>query len=154
MTSILLLALQFLVLNVSNAYILQPKSLKSTNFLDKSRSISINTKVTSKTSLQAKESEIDETYYDLSLFSPCKINIFLRIINKREDGYHDLASLFQTIGFGDMLYLKLIDGDGDDDIFDCNMAGVPKDKGNLVLKAIDLMRKKLGITDKVSILII
>lgn len=30
----------------------------------------------------------------LTLFSPCKINVFLRITNKREDGYHDLASLF------------------------------------------------------------
>ncbi|XP_058079054.1 4-diphosphocytidyl-2-C-methyl-D-erythritol kinase, chloroplastic-like isoform X5 [Magnolia sinica] len=30
----------------------------------------------------------------LSLFSPCKINVFLRITRKREDGFHDLASLF------------------------------------------------------------
>lgn len=32
----------------------------------------------------------------LTLFSPCKINVFLRITNKREDGYHDLASLFHV----------------------------------------------------------
>ncbi|XP_050246212.1 4-diphosphocytidyl-2-C-methyl-D-erythritol kinase, chloroplastic-like isoform X2 [Quercus robur] len=30
----------------------------------------------------------------LTLFSPCKVNVFLRITNKREDGFHDLASLF------------------------------------------------------------
>ncbi|XP_058079052.1 4-diphosphocytidyl-2-C-methyl-D-erythritol kinase, chloroplastic-like isoform X3 [Magnolia sinica] len=33
----------------------------------------------------------------LSLFSPCKINVFLRITRKREDGFHDLASLFHII---------------------------------------------------------
>ena len=45
----------------------------------------------------------------LTLFSPCKINLFLRILRKRpEDGYHDLASLFQAIGFGDTLELRLL----------------------------------------------
>ena len=32
--------------------------------------------------------------WDLSLFSPAKINLFLRIIKKRDDGFHELASLF------------------------------------------------------------
>ncbi|RVW28193.1 4-diphosphocytidyl-2-C-methyl-D-erythritol kinase, chloroplastic/chromoplastic [Vitis vinifera] len=33
----------------------------------------------------------------LTLFSPCKINVFLRITGKRADGFHDLASLFHII---------------------------------------------------------
>uniref|UniRef100_A0A0E0E3X6 4-(cytidine 5'-diphospho)-2-C-methyl-D-erythritol kinase n=1 Tax=Oryza meridionalis TaxID=40149 RepID=A0A0E0E3X6_9ORYZ len=33
----------------------------------------------------------------LNLFSPCKINVFLRITGKRPDGFHDLASLFHII---------------------------------------------------------
>lgn len=44
--------------------------------------------------------------YDLELFSPAKVNLFLRIIRRREDGYHELASLFQTVGFGDTLLFK------------------------------------------------
>ena len=55
--------------------------------------------------------DVDESEYDMSLFSPCKINLFLRIIRKRPDGFHDLASLFQTVAFGDMLHLKLLEGD-------------------------------------------
>ncbi len=100
--------------------------------------------------------DVDESQYDLSLFSPCKINLFLRIIRKREDGFHDLASLFQTIGFGDMLHLKLIDDDDNDDdddavsqdVFECNMEGVPIDKTNLVIRALDLVRSKTGNEDK------
>lgn len=90
---------------------------------------------------------MDESEYDLSLFSPCKINLFLRIIRKREDGFHDLASLFQTIGFGDMLHLKL-DESGEKDTFECNMEGVPTDKSNLVIRALDLVRSKTGNEDK------
>jgi 4-diphosphocytidyl-2-C-methyl-D-erythritol kinase len=78
----------------------------------------------------------------LTLFSPCKINLFLRIIRKREDGFHDLASLFQAIGFGDTLELTSIDSDADE--FTCNMPGVPVDNSNLVLRAIQLMREKTG----------
>ena len=76
----------------------------------------------------------------LSLFSPCKINLFLRIIRKRDDGFHDLASLFQAVGFGDTLELTAIDGDQDE--FSCNMEGVPVDSTNLVLRALQLMREK------------
>ena len=79
----------------------------------------------------------------ISLFSPCKINLFLRIIRKREDGFHDLASLFQAIGFGDTLDLTPIDADADE--FTCNMPGVPVDSSNLVLRALQLMREKTGV---------
>lgn len=79
----------------------------------------------------------------LSLFSPCKINLFLRIIRKREDGFHDLASLFQAIGFGDTLDLTPIESNADE--FTCNMPGVPVDQSNLVLRALQLMREKTGV---------
>ena len=93
--------------------------------------------------------DVDESEYDMSLFSPCKINLFLRISRKRPDGFHDLASLFQTVAFGDMLHLKLLEGDDvEDDEFLCNMPGVPLDRTNLVLRALDLVREKTGNTDK------
>ena len=79
----------------------------------------------------------------LTLFSPCKINLFLRIIGKRPDGFHDLASLFQAIGFGDTLELTPLQNDTADE-FECNMAGVPTDGSNLVLRALSLMREKTG----------
>jgi 4-diphosphocytidyl-2-C-methyl-D-erythritol kinase len=79
----------------------------------------------------------------LSLFSPCKINLFLRIIRKRPDGFHDLASLFQAVGFGDTLNLSL-NNYGNSDEFTCNMEGVPTDSTNLVLRALQLMREKTG----------
>mmetsp|Transcript_4450 Transcript_4450/g.6272 ORF Transcript_4450/g.6272 Transcript_4450/m.6272 type:complete len:410 (+) Transcript_4450:16-1245(+) len=119
----------------------------------------------SKTEASSSSSESintnDNDDYDLSLFSPCKINLFLRILRKREDGYHDLASLFQAVGFGDMLHLSLLStskekdsneeqNEGEqEDIFQCNMEGVPTDKSNLVLRALDLVRSKTN-TDHIK----
>ena len=97
-----------------------------------------------KHSLLASTQEEQET---LELFSPCKINLFLRIIRKREDGFHDLASLFQAIGFGDTLELTPLaeaNTEGSDE-FTCNMPGVPVDSTNLVLRALALMREKTGV---------
>jgi 4-diphosphocytidyl-2-C-methyl-D-erythritol kinase len=81
----------------------------------------------------------------LSLFSPCKINLFLRILRKREDGYHDIASLFQAIGFGDTLELTVLNNAATEDAFTCNMPGVPLDSSNLVIRALQLMRDKTGV---------
>jgi 4-diphosphocytidyl-2-C-methyl-D-erythritol kinase len=87
------------------------------------------------------DSDSDSDSDSLTLFSPCKINLFLRIIRKREDGYHDLASLFQSVGFGDTLELSVLQHSAVDE-FECNMPGVPIDQSNLVLRALTLMREK------------
>mmetsp|Transcript_18811 Transcript_18811/g.26668 ORF Transcript_18811/g.26668 Transcript_18811/m.26668 type:complete len:383 (-) Transcript_18811:1874-3022(-) len=87
----------------------------------------------------------------LSLLSPCKINLFLRIERKRPDGYHDLASLFQAIALGDTLHIEILPSSDEgelEDIFTCNMEGVPTDRTNLVLRAVDLMRKQTGFINK------
>ena len=34
-------------------------------------------------------------------FAPAKLNLFLKIINKRRDGYHNLQSVFQLINLQD-----------------------------------------------------
>jgi 4-diphosphocytidyl-2-C-methyl-D-erythritol kinase len=82
----------------------------------------------------------------MTLFSPCKINLFLRIIRKREDGFHDLASLFQAVGFGDTLELTPLEEGAESDEFTCNMPGVPVDDTNLVLRAFELMRQQSGVS--------
>lgn len=43
----------------------------------------------------------------LIVFSPAKINLFLHITAKREDGYHNLQSVFRAIDFGDVLSFEL-----------------------------------------------
>ncbi|KAL6196022.1 hypothetical protein ACLB2K_031639 [Fragaria x ananassa] len=79
----------------------------------------------------------------LSLFSPCKINVFLRITNKRDDGFHDLASLFHVISLGDVIKFSLSPSKSKDRL-STNVSGVPLDDRNLIIKALNLYRKKTG----------
>lgn len=79
----------------------------------------------------------------LTLFSPCKINVFLRITSKRDDGFHDLASLFHVVSLGDKIKFSLSPSKSKDRL-STNVPGVPLDDRNLIIKALNLYRKKTG----------
>ncbi|KAK9834499.1 hypothetical protein WJX74_003040 [Apatococcus lobatus] len=87
--------------------------------------------------------EASQRGQQLQLFSPAKINIFLRILGKRPDGYHNLASLFHMIDFGDSMSIGVAEEAAEDSLA-CKMEGVPTDSSNLVMKALDLFRRKTG----------
>lgn len=78
----------------------------------------------------------------LKLISPAKINPFLRIIRKREDGFHELASLFQAVDLVDILSFQ----SAPTDLFTCSSPNLPVDGNNLVLKAVNLFRSRSGIS--------
>jgi 4-diphosphocytidyl-2-C-methyl-D-erythritol kinase len=83
----------------------------------------------------------------MKLDSPAKINLFLRIVKRRSDGYHELASLFQTIDLCDTLHYEL----SNKDLLTCSDASIPTDHNNLVLKAVNLFRKKTHLDCNVAI---
>ncbi|PKA61778.1 4-diphosphocytidyl-2-C-methyl-D-erythritol kinase [Apostasia shenzhenica] len=92
--------------------------------------------------------EVDENtkLSRLTLFSPCKVNVFLRITGKREDGYHDLASLFHVISLGDTIKFSLSPSNSKD-YLSTNVPGVPVDDKNLIIRALNLYRKKTETND-------
>jgi len=77
----------------------------------------------------------------IELFSPAKINLFFRVLKKRQDHFHEIASLYQTIDLGDNLQLAL---SHEDRLF-CDLPTLPLDSSNLILKAAALFRKKTGL---------
>lgn len=83
----------------------------------------------------------------LSLHSPAKINLFLRILHKRADAYHELASLFQTVDLSDILHLSLSETDS----LVCSDKTLAVDSSNLIIKAANLFRKKTGIDQGLSV---
>jgi 4-diphosphocytidyl-2-C-methyl-D-erythritol kinase len=74
-------------------------------------------------------------------FSPAKLNLFFRVLRRREDGFHEIASLYQAINLGDFLEIELADRDQ----LTCTDPRLPTDGKNLVLKATDLFRRKTGL---------
>lgn len=83
----------------------------------------------------------------MKLESPAKINLFLRILRRRPDGYHELASLFQAIDLCDTLHYSF----SDEDQLTCTDASIPTDNSNLVLKAVNLFRRKTHLDFGVTI---
>ena len=82
---------------------------------------------------------------NIQFFSPAKINIFLRVERRRDDGFHDLASLFHVIDLGDDMDICLLPDDASKDELTCNVPDVPVDESNLVIKAAELFRQKTGL---------
>ena len=78
--------------------------------------------------------------------APAKLNLFLHILGRREDGYHELQTVFQLLDFGDQmafevsnngilsLHLSFSDGIGNDTPLD----------NNLVTKAAVLLKLEAG----------
>ena len=81
------------------------------------------------------------------LRSPAKINLFLKILNRRNDGYHEIASLFQAIDLFDQIHFT----HADQDTFTCSNSKIPINDQNLILKAVALFRRKTGYLNKFSI---
>jgi 4-diphosphocytidyl-2-C-methyl-D-erythritol kinase len=71
-----------------------------------------------------------------SFLSPAKLNLFFRVLHKRADGYHEIASLFQAIDLFDRLFFSFSDRDE----ISCTDPSIPCDSSNLVHKALSQFR--------------
>lgn len=76
-------------------------------------------------------------------FAPAKINLFLDILDKRPDGYHDLGTLFQTIDVGDELSAEA-NTSGEISMRYNFPQEYPLEK-DLVYKAVLLLKQELGV---------
>lgn len=83
----------------------------------------------------------------IDFFSPAKVNLSLRILDKREDGFHELSSLFQTIDFGDRIQIS----PAKQDCFTLDSLQIPCDNSNLIMKALYLFRHKTAISNRYHI---
>ncbi|HCK89591.1 MAG TPA: 4-(cytidine 5'-diphospho)-2-C-methyl-D-erythritol kinase, partial [Gemmatimonadetes bacterium] len=45
----------------------------------------------------------------VSLSAPAKVNLFLRVLRRRSDGFHELETLFQAIDYCDDVLIELND---------------------------------------------
>ena len=67
-------------------------------------------------------------------YSPAKINLFLRVINKRKDGYHNLQSLFTFINLYDVIKITLRDDNKNQIVVNNPTVDCPNEE-DLILKA-------------------
>lgn len=84
----------------------------------------------------------------LTLPAPAKLNLMLHILGRREDGYHQLETIFQFLDYGDELSFALRE-DGEVRL-QTEIADVPHDS-NLIVKAARALKEQSGCTLGVDI---
>ncbi|MGZ6235783.1 MAG: 4-(cytidine 5'-diphospho)-2-C-methyl-D-erythritol kinase [Syntrophales bacterium] len=76
----------------------------------------------------------------ISKLAPAKVNLYLRVLGKRSDGFHDISTLMQRIS----LYDELIFTRTDHGIrLSCPGGAIPENNNNIVYRAADALLSRL-----------
>ena len=86
---------------------------------------------------------------DISLKALAKINLGLDVVRRREDGYHEVRMIMQTIHLYDRLDIKRTKEPGIQ--IQTNLSFLPVNENNLIYKAAKLLMDEFSITDGVSV---
>jgi 4-diphosphocytidyl-2-C-methyl-D-erythritol kinase len=83
----------------------------------------------------------------LTVLAPAKLNLFFEVHGKRSDGFHEITSLAIPIRLFDILTFEPLT-DNENIQFSCLGGGddVPQNNNNIVVQALELFRKRYGIT--------
>ncbi len=76
------------------------------------------------------------------IFAPAKLNLFLEVISRREDNYHNIETVFCRVGLYDVIYCYLLK---DSLAIEVRTLGMDiRCEENLVYKAVNLFFEKIG----------
>lgn len=84
----------------------------------------------------------------LVLKSPAKINLGLKVLGKRPDGYHEIRTILQEIELHDLIYLRPVKTGIK---LRCGDRHLPADERNLAFKAAHLVMEKTGFSGGIEI---
>jgi 4-diphosphocytidyl-2-C-methyl-D-erythritol kinase len=90
---------------------------------------------------------------ELTLSSFAKINLVLRILNKRKDGYHNLETIFQTIDLHDRLTFRFRRSKTLHLILNVGDSPIPADSANLVYKACHAFHRMYPIESRIEVVL-
>ena len=85
----------------------------------------------------------------IELKALAKINLGLDVLRRREDGYHEVRMIMQTIGLCDELEIRKIKQPGIQ--VETNLYYLPTNENNLVYKAAQLLKDEFGLRDGIGI---
>lgn len=76
-----------------------------------------------------------------TLPSFAKINWLLRVLGKRDDDYHELCTVFQTVSLHDDVYFA----EAEEIVLTCDNPLIPCDESNLIVKAANILRERFNV---------
>jgi len=87
----------------------------------------------------------------LSQLAPAKVNLFLRITGRREDGYHEIDSVFIPVSLCDRLQIEFRPQRTASAALECVPDSIPSDERNLALRAAYAFMSEFGVTAEVRL---
>lgn len=81
----------------------------------------------------------------LELPSYAKINLWLRVLGKREDGFHEVQTRLVKVDVADTVRLSLTGTTPGMDLT-CNVPGIPTDDSNLAIMALKAFEARVGVS--------
>ncbi len=87
----------------------------------------------------------------LAEFAPAKINLFLRVVGRRPDGYHELDSIFVPISLCDRVAIEVRPSQAVSISLAMRSGNIPSGDRNLAWRAAAAMMKEFGLTAQVLI---
>ena len=85
----------------------------------------------------------------LDLKAMGKINLGLDVLGRRENGYHDVRMVMQTVYLYDQIVIEKVKEPGI--TLTSNLFFLPTDQNNLAYKAAQMLIEEFGITEGVKI---
>lgn len=79
----------------------------------------------------------------MTFHSPAKINLWLRVLGKRPDGFHEVQTRLCRLALGDTVELEHL-GDGTQVSLTCSDSTVPLDESNLAMRALRAFENRTG----------
>jgi 4-diphosphocytidyl-2-C-methyl-D-erythritol kinase len=86
---------------------------------------------------------------ELTVKAPAKVNLSLLVLGKRDDGYHELSTLFVPLELHDVI--RISKRDDAKITIKCGAPFVPENDDNLAVKAARAFMKKFDLSDGVNI---
>src|SRR5205085_12221492 len=83
------------------------------------------------------------------VWAPAKVNLFLEVLGRRPDGYHELATLMVAVSLYDTLEFR--EGPPGAVRLCCDQPALPVGPENLVCRAAELVRRRAGHAGGVAI---
>lgn len=80
--------------------------------------------------------------------APAKLNLYLKVLGKRADGYHDIETLFERIGIFDKITAREASRGVE---IKCTDSSVPTGRGSLCYRAVEVLKKRFRIKKGVKI---
>jgi 4-diphosphocytidyl-2-C-methyl-D-erythritol kinase len=80
-----------------------------------------------------------------SLEAPAKVNLWLKVLGRRADGFHEVETRMVPLALCDRLTLQVAPDLARGEVaFSCDDAAVPGDESNLVMKAVRALEQAVG----------